>query len=1149
MLFKYKKMPLNTSRTFYSTSLPRLLLCFVYLFVGGSASTYQESIPRCPTPLNSFPCLCSKTSLEAPLDVLCRSGNVASISLALRVNYAKETPLRNVSIEAANITHLMGSLFQGLTSVSSLAVEASSVESLSFQVLNPLAPSLRFLSLKSNKLSLMPTDSLLNLNLTHIDVSNNSIAMLSSLSIPKSLSSLLHLNLSYNKVSKIESSSLYSVINSLEELDVSHNQVSKLERNTFKGGKKIRLLDLSYNSLGSLDRSDFVELLGLQVIRLAGQSDRKLNKLPQSIFARNAQLHTIDVSNNAFTEVDAYTTRGVRFLRKYIASGNAITSIARRAFSTNNRIRVIDLSRNLLDSIPADTFMGLQYLETLDLSHNQIKSIDSGAFQSIYKIDIILSHNNISLIPRSAFTGCANISMLDLSYNNISRIHSEAFLDSDVTQLVLNHNKISNLTLLPIANLPGIRFLNLSYNEITRVDLKSFGLKQNTKLYEAAVIDLSFNKLTELSGSMFEKFWALRYLNLSNNHFIRLGFGSFGNLPTLLELNLDNNRLKDIGSINGLISLKTLTARNNSLKSVPIVSVALNEMHLDDNKIDSVSCSSFPMLNSLLSLHLRNNSIANLDSDSFCNLLTLRNLDLSLNNISHVEQVSTALQKLSSLQSLDLSFNSIPSVESNCFGNLPTLFILNLAGNSISQVSPFAFNGLLQLLSLNLSSNLMSSIEHDSLKGLVSLQTLDLSFNSLSRIENRTNSVFEDLLSLESLFLAGNRLSFLTPKSMPSSPWIPYKIRLLDLSHNHIESVSTAYGFAQIQELFLHHNHIRTLVPGVFGNMSSLRSLDLSHNRITQIPLHAFSGNVSSKDHFIPSLELINLSHNRIDSIEAGELTRLSVKTNTSLSSLDLSHNKLSTFWPEVDVSILVGRGVSVSLKKNPLSCSCGSRLKVDTVRRSIQRISPRLSNMLTFNHDVNTYNKEDNALFNTILNSKTDIIMNEARNEWESLTCPFETLASKKRSRNHKPRGESLPSNDSGNTTSLMSTPLKDSLLITYLSGQDLSCSDRESLALLEGDVLIRGASWLRGRKPSIRVVWFVRNEADDVAAVRIERSQVDPDQSESLEVDYSDREFTFPDLDPRKSHRICIRSFDSLGRARPVYPSSCVVVEPKPR
>jgi len=91
----------------------------------------------------------------------------------------------------------------------------------------------------------------------------------------------------------------------------------------------------------------------------------------------------------------------------------------------------------------------------------------------------------------------------------------------------------------------------MSHNEIISVNRKSFGLKQNTKLYEAAIVDLSFNHLKELSGSMFEKFWALRHLNLSNNQFKRLGFGSFGNLPTLLDLNLDNNQLKDIGSING----------------------------------------------------------------------------------------------------------------------------------------------------------------------------------------------------------------------------------------------------------------------------------------------------------------------------------------------------------------------------------------------------------------------------------------------------------------------------------------------------------------------------------------------------------------------------------------------------------------------
>lgn len=1166
----------------YSAKNITMVLVMVSCVTNASPpSSYQSQLPKCPTPIESFPCLCSKTSLESPLDVLCMSGNLASISLPLKVYFAKEDlPIRNLTLRDANIAHLTGCLFKGLVNVSSLVVESCNVEVVSSEVLSPFFLSLGLLSLKSNKLSTIPGESLkMMTNLTYLDVSNNSITSLSSASFPKNLSTLVSLKMGHNNIAKIDPTSLISLA-SLEELDVSHNFISKLERNTFKGMKKLRLLDISHNKLSSFDRSDFVELLGLQVIRLSGMSECKLNKLPQSIFARNAQLQTLDISDNCFTEVDAYITRGVRFLRRYIASGNKITSIAKRAFSTNTRIRVIDLSRNLLTNIPSDMFTGLQYLEKLDLSHNSIKAIDSGAFQSIFMIDINLSHNQLNLIPRSAFIECSNISSLDLSHNNLSRIHTEAFRDSDVSHLLLNHNQFVNLTEIPIGNLTGIQFLNLSHNQIVSVNRKSFGLKQNTKLYEAANVDLSFNHLKELSGSMFEKFWALRHLNLSNNHFKRLGFGSFGNLPTLLDLNLDNNQLKDIGSISGLISLKDLYVRNNSLTSIPTLSVALNHIHLEDNNISSISCSSFPMINSLLSLFLRNNSISSLESDSFCNLLTLRVVDLSRNKISDVESISVALQKLSSLQQLDLSFNSISVINSsNAFGNLPTLFTLNLSGNKISKVSPYAYNGLLQLLNLNLSGNSLTSVEQDSMKGLVSLQSLDLSNNRLSRIENRTNSFFEDLLSLESLYLSNNRLSFLTPKSLPSSPWIPYKIRFLDLSHNHIESVSTAIGFSQMQELILHHNHIRTLIPGVFGNMSSLRSLDLSHNRISRVPLHAFGFNISSlsKDSFTFTLQHLNLSHNQIESIDSGVLTRISSNPSTSqspdgilspdsqsLHSVDLSFNKLSDSWPEVDVSILVGRGVSVNITGNPLSCSCGSRLRVDAVRRNIPRISPRLSRMLSFNHDVNTYSSQDNVFSNF---TSTEFVRNEARSTWDSVSCPSDSLikgpstsSSSSRMKSHRKRKHNstrTSSDDFSVSISSAPQPITPShrpfpLSLTELSSQELSCSDKESSLLLEGDVLIRGVFWLRGHRNSLKVVWFIRNEIEDIANIRVERSEVDPDSdsvSESLEVPYTERLFIFEDINPKKSHRVCLKTSDSFGRSRPSFITSCQTSTAKPK
>jgi Leucine-rich repeat (LRR) protein len=60
-----------------------------------------------------------------------------------------------------------------------------------------------------------------------------------------------------------------------------------------------------------------------------------------------------------------------------------------------------------------------------------------------------------------------------------------------------------------------------------------------------------------------------------------------------------------------------------------------------------------------------------------------------------------------------------------------------------------AFDGLLQLLTLNLSSNAISWIPTEAFYGLVSLQKMDLSSNLLERLDNKTNSIFEDCLSLQ----------------------------------------------------------------------------------------------------------------------------------------------------------------------------------------------------------------------------------------------------------------------------------------------------------------------------------------------------------------------------------------------------------------
>jgi len=1089
------------------------LLASVYLSVCSTRSS--SALPRCPSPLQTYPCLCTKTSLESPLNVYCRTGNAATLSLPLKEVYVKDhLAIEQLVVQFGNISHLSSRLFGGLRDLSLLSVEDSQVKSVSDDAFHSLNTSLRVLSLKSNQLETIPNESLSLLNLTTLDVSHNYVRSLSSTSFPKSLASLSFLNVSHNNISRLDSNALSSFASSLEELDLSHNSLVKLERSVFRGLKKVKLLDLSFNSITSFDRNDFSEMLSLMTLKLSGQqsSSGGLSKLPQSIFSRTAQLSTIDLSFNSFKEVDAYITRGVRFLRKFLASHNEISSVAKRAFSTNTRLRVIDLSHNRLASVSTEMFTSLQYLESLDLSHNLIKSIEPGSIQSIYKVDINLSHNEVSFIPRHAFVEVANISCLDLSYNNLSVIHPEAFLDSDVTQLLLSHNKFTNLTLLPIGNMTGLRVLNISHNEITAVTRKSFALRHNVKLYEVSVIDLSYNLIREISGSIFEKFWALRSLNFSHNDLKRLGFGSFGNLPTILHVDLSHNQLRDVGgSISGLQSLQVLDVRHNLLKSIPTLSPALGTLELENNTIDQVSCSSFPSINALLMLSLKNNSLSILESDCFCNLLTLRSLDLSYNRLSNLEEVSPALSKLASLQSLDLSYNTIANISSSsALGTLPTLFDINLSRNGLSYIHPYAFNGLLQLLSINLSGNALRSIDFDAWKGLVSLQVLDLSYNSLTRIENRTNSMFEDLLSLQRLSLSGNRLSFLTSKSIPSSPWVPYKVNFVDLSHNHLESISTSNGFHAVQELLLHHNHIRSVVPGIFGNMSALKVLDLSNNRIASLPLGSFSVLNASGDH--ATIEHLNLSHNYIASIEEKELSLL-----PALQSLDLSSNRLHSSWPERDVSLLVRRGVDVNLTGNPFPCTCESRSRIDAVRRNIQRISPSVAKSLTFNHDVNTYNDESGVNVSAMISSLQ--LTNHARILWNSLTCLDEG------------RG---------------------ALSLTSLSSQDLNCQPSllQSSPILEGDLLIRGSHWVRGvTPPSLQIVWIILNEHEDIANFRVELQELQDSSSshfQSVDVPFTEREYTFRGINPRRQHRICLKTFDTRGKERTFFPHNSCIISP---
>jgi len=702
-------------------------------------------------------------------------------------------------------------------------------------------------------------------------------------------------------------------LGSLESLLLQGNMVTKLERNLFSSVKKLRHLDLSNNKLQSLDRQDLQELTSLEVLKI---SNNQLTTLPKSIFSRNAKLYHLDLSSNKLEDIDTYLFKSTRFLKDLNVSGNLIKELNKNTFSPTTRLKSLDLSRNQLQSLGPETFKSLEFLEYINLAHNKIVNISTDAFNHIFQVEIDLSFNRLTRMYYWSFHEVGNITKLNLSHNLLNDLISPiAFDQTDCAHLDLSYNLLQDISKFPISNLTGLRYLDISHNEITELNKKSFSEKK--PMYELHTIDASFNNISQISGNIMERLRSIRYLNMEHNPLKKLTSSAFGNSPTLLELNLSHNNLTDIasGSIVGLISIRTLDLRFNKLKKMVPVPVALNTIHLEHNEINQLSKTAFPSLNSLLELYLDHNRISRLDEGTFSSLLALHTLSLSHNLLDDIPM--RALKDLTSLQTLNLNGNKIQRLQRRAFGTLPIVFNLRLDGNNISSLADHSFEGMLQLLNLNLSSNNLVEVPPEAFGGLVSLRQLDLSHNQLNRFENKTRSAMEDLLSLEVGNFSHNKLSMITQKTFLNSPYIPYRLRIVDLSHNLIGILVNhfAVGLKKVEWLSLRNNIINEIMPNVLTNITQLKYLDLSHNKLRQLKRNTFLA-PSGESAALKSLETIHLDNNKLTSLNWDEFDQL-----RSLSTLNVSSNKLEHIYP--DLGRWMKRGILVDLSNNNLHCNC----------------------------------------------------------------------------------------------------------------------------------------------------------------------------------------------------------------------------------
>ncbi|XP_068961318.1 leucine-rich repeat-containing protein 66 [Petaurus breviceps papuanus] len=179
----------------------------------------------------------------------------------------------------------------------------------------------------------------------------------------------------------------------------------------------------------------------------------------------------------------------------------------------------------------------------------------------------------------------------------------------------------------------------------------------------ATTVDLSYNSIRVLSVSNMKKEdWTIKHLNLSNNRISELTFSSFMCFPSLETLNLSDNGIHsislDLQRHSSLLGKCQRKGFRNVFTSLKVLSIQRNHLNATPEGLWK--------LKSLQNLDLSSNAILQIDLTDFQNCLQLEKLYLQNNKISRIHP--DAFKDLNNLQIVNLSNNTMTAI-------LPMMFI------------------------------------------------------------------------------------------------------------------------------------------------------------------------------------------------------------------------------------------------------------------------------------------------------------------------------------------------------------------------------------------------------------------------------------------------------------------------------------------
>ncbi len=439
----------------------------------------------------------------------------------------------------------------------------------------------------------------------HLSLQENGLRYVGESDIEKRLAAcpgLEALNFRQNLLTRLPDN--FGLLTGLRALSVANNQIKELPLSVFLC-TALTSLSLAHNHFNIMPSE-----LGVKVMRKYRVWEMGWGNL--------TQLTSLDLSANKFDQLPTHlegSQRDAQFgnlwsLTHLDMSENFFEDLPDEFFHLNSLTNLSVADNRMRGELSTD-FGKLDALMHLDLANNMVSGLGSGLCTLRYLTRLQLRNNKLSSLPDN-FGGMVGLTELDMAYNEIEEIPRSVGELTSLARLDLGRNRIEK-TPASLGDLKSLSRLALSHNRITHVggdlgrllNLRELRLDHNHlaapsalwgggslhKLQALELLDLSFNEISELPGSMFTPRPPPRLKCLDVQHNALTGLPPQVWLATTLtSLQISNNKLPALSDeIGDLVQLTTFGCARNELTALPETMAALRQLA---GTID-LSCNAF----------------------------------------------------------------------------------------------------------------------------------------------------------------------------------------------------------------------------------------------------------------------------------------------------------------------------------------------------------------------------------------------------------------------------------------------------------------------------------------------------------------------------------------------------------------------------